>query len=176
MTVLTRTFLSIVIFVSLAVSLRAQTKPAEQTISLGKSIEIPLTVTTKEFDLITDFKPEYFQLFVDQFPQTIQEIRQDDSSLSVGIVIDASRFANISPKLKGLREGLPRFHELSNKENDYFVIGFNEKSELLMDWSSDFDQVIPKLRKVVTRHGSVFLDALYLAADKVGQGKNRRRC
>ena len=96
------------------------------------TIRLTVTVTSsKQVD--SELKQENFQVWVDKDPAKIVRFTNQEMPLSVGLLFDSSGSMRAlgSKKLNSIQRGLARFLELSNPANDYFLVGFNLKPQLL---------------------------------------------
>ena len=141
---------------------------------------INVTVTNKHGEFLTDLKQSDFNIFEDKALQPIVSFSRADEPLSIGLLIDASasmRSLQGNPKHTSafVTEALAKFFALSNRSNDYFVIGFNEESELLLDWTTDTQAVLKELGSIEPKGQTAFFDACYLGIDKLMHGRHSRR-
>jgi Ca-activated chloride channel family protein len=70
---------------------------------------------------------------------------------------------------------LKRFVETSHRDDDFFLVAFNDKPMLLEDFTTSSDRIVDRLRFVTPRGSTALYDAVYLAAEKVQQGRHPRR-
>jgi len=154
-----------------------------QTVQPSQSpstIRLTVTVTSsKQFD--SELKQENFQVWVDKDPAKIVRFSNQEVPVSVGLLFDTSASMDPPAPKKGFGEWSPiqralaRFFELSNPDNDYFLLGFNVKSQLLVDWTSDTASVIDKLGVVKVKGNTALFDACYLAMEKLQHGRHQKR-
>ncbi len=161
----------------------AASKP--QARSLPKAVE-PLSLTTtvinKEGEFVTGLRRDNFTIFIDKGPADIVDFREEDAPLSVGIIFDASASVvdpgagrTIRFLISSLQQALKSFLGISNKSNEYFLLAFNNRPQLLLDWTSDSKAMIGSLSEIRPKGITAFYDACYLAIDKVQHGRNSKR-
>ena len=138
-------------------------------------LEFTVSVTNKRGGFVKGLKPGNFLVYIDKIQQTIEEVSEGDEPVSIGIVVDASGSIQLSLTMQDLAQLISRFHSLSNKQNEYFLLAFNIKPELLMDWGPDLEPGLAKLMTVKPRRNTAFFDAFYVAAEKVNRGRHRKR-
>ena len=138
-------------------------------------LEFTVTVTNKRGSFIRGLEPENFVVHIDKIKQTIEGLTEGDDPVSIGIVVDASGSIQYSLTMQELPQLLSRFHSLSNKQNEYFLLAFNITPELLMDWGPELKPGLAKLVTVKPKRNTAFFDAVYVAAEKVNRGRHRKR-
>lgn len=143
-------------------------------------INLTVTVTNGRGNLITGLKPENFSILVDKKQVKIVSFNDDDAPISIGILLDTSASMGASrdkipAKFRYLREALSRFLDRSNKANEYFVMNFNRRPQLLLDWTPDSTAVIDRLVMMPPKGTTAFYDACYQGVEKVMQGRFSKR-
>ena len=113
----------------------------------------------------------------DKTPQEITFFSSSDEPISVGIVLDASGSMGTpgDDRFKRIKESLAHFMRQSHQENEYFLLGFNKRPQLLIDWTRDGNAVLEKLGSVETKFYTAFYDACYLALNKLARGRHPKR-
>src|SRR5258705_128651 len=76
---------------------------------------------------------------------------------------------------KGARDALSKFIQTSHNMDEYFLIAFNSRAQLLLDKTRDGNQVLDKLTFVQTRNNTALYDACYLGVEKVQRGAHPKR-
>ncbi len=141
---------------------------------------LTVTVSSDNGSFLGGLDQDRFTVLVDKVPAKIVSFSNRDEPVSIGILIDVSGSMDnprygASTKLKILREALSRFLELSSKSNEYFVLGFNYRPQLLLDWTSDPKAVIDKFAAMPPKGNTAFYDASYVGIDKVMHGRHAKR-
>jgi Ca-activated chloride channel family protein len=144
------------------------------------SLVLNVTVTNEKGMLTRGLSLESFAITVDKQPQKILSLSDQEVPASIGILIDDSGSQYVAPSdglsLPGkLRPALERFLKLSNPANEYFVVTFNSKVQLVQDWTSDPQAVIDTLNTLKFKKLTAMFDAMTLALDKVKTGRNSKR-
>ncbi|HEY0006655.1 MAG TPA: VWA domain-containing protein, partial [Pyrinomonadaceae bacterium] len=70
---------------------------------------------------------------------------------------------------------LSRFIQTSHDSDEYFLIGFNSRAQLLLDKTRDGNAVLDKLTFVEPRSNTALYDACYLGVEKVTRGAHPKR-
>ena len=177
-----RVVAALALFLSLSVMGIAQTRPSNlKATSPPKFVDtlmLTTSVTNKKGKFVSGLKRENFRIFIGKESAEIIDVRQEDVPLSVGIVFDASGSASDSQPMNSWinysQQSLKRFLESSNQANEYFLMGFNVKPQLLLDWTSDSNAIIDRLGAVQAKGNTAFYDACYVAIDKVRRGRYSR--
>jgi Ca-activated chloride channel family protein len=63
----------------------------------------------------------------------------------------------------------------SNPQDEFFVIGFNDRPELIEDFTSSASDIEARLALVKAAHRTALLDAIYFGLNKMKQAKYERR-
>lgn len=140
------------------------------------------TVTSSQGTIVIGLEKDNFEVLVDKAPAQILYARTGDLPLSVGIVFDASASVGDPGNKKAtrtimnnLQRGLEGFIDRSNPANEYFLLAFNNRPQLLLDWTSDSRAIVDALGVVQPKGITAFYDACYLAIDKVQHGRYPKR-
>ena len=157
--------------------------PAQQ--KLGNELDGPVIVNTDLITLtvtVTDTYGRYvsglsqkaFTILEDKEPQEITFFSDDDAPVSVGVIFDVSGSMS-GEKIKNAREALSKFIQTSHNSDEYFLIAFNSRAQLLLDRTRDGNAVLDKLTFVQTKNNTALYDACYLGVEKVQRGLHPKR-
>ena len=78
-------------------------------------------------------------------------------------------------KINKARKALERFVATSHPSDEYFLIAFNNRAQLLMDRTRDGEAVLRKLTLVEPKRNTALYDAVYLGVDRVSRGAHQKR-
>src|SRR5579875_2550119 len=134
---------------------------------------VPLTVTDPMDRLVTGLDKQNFAIFENGHQQNIRSFACDDAPVSVGIVLDLS--GSMSNKVARSRGAVLQFMKTSNPQDEFFVIGFNDRPYLITDFTSSPDDVEARLDTVEPGHRTALLDAIYMGIEKMKEAKYRRK-
>jgi Ca-activated chloride channel homolog len=134
---------------------------------------VPVTVTDPMNRLVTGLEKEDFQVFENNGAQGIKSFASEDAPVSIGIVFDLS--GSMSSKLIRAREAILQFIKTANPEDEFFVIGFNDRPELIEDFTSSVEDIQARLATVRSGHRTALLDAIYYGVDKMKEAKHERK-
>ncbi|HEX8097827.1 MAG TPA: VWA domain-containing protein [Pyrinomonadaceae bacterium] len=137
-------------------------------------ITLTVTVTDSYGRFVSGLNKNAFTVLDEKSPQEISFFSDDDSPVSVGVVFDVSGSMS-GDKIRRAREALSRFIQTSHNSDEYFLIGFNSRAQLLLDKTRDGDAVLNKLTFVEPRSNTALYDACYLGVEKVTRGTHQKR-
>jgi Ca-activated chloride channel family protein len=153
-----------------------QSPPFDQgaPVRLGVNlVSVPVTVLDPYERFVTGLRKEHFEMYDDKIKQEVVFFAEEDAPLTIGIVFDVS--GSMKEKIQRARLALRRFIDTSHPDDEFFLIGFNERAELLQDFTSSGDQITARLALREPGGRTALYDASYLAIEKVGHGQQKRR-
>ena len=137
-------------------------------------ITFTVTVTDTYGRYVSGLGKNAFQITDEKKPQEITYFSDDDAPVSVGVIFDVSGSMG-GDKIKRARDALSKFVQTSHNMDEYFLIAFNSRAQLLLDKTRDGNQVLDKLTFVQTRNNTALYDACYLGVEKVQRGTLPKR-
>ncbi|HEX8652790.1 MAG TPA: VWA domain-containing protein [Pyrinomonadaceae bacterium] len=146
----------------------------EQVIINTDLITLTVTVTDSYGRYVSGLDKSAFTVFDDKDQQEIAFFSDEDAPVSVGIIFDVSGSMG-GDKIRHAREALSRFIDTSHDMDEYFLIGFNTRAQLLLDKTRNGNAVIDKLTFVEPRQNTALYDACYLGVEKVTRGTHAKR-
>ncbi|HEU4386893.1 MAG TPA: VWA domain-containing protein, partial [Blastocatellia bacterium] len=161
-----------------AASRRDDTKQAtptrDQRLQIGTNlVSVTVTVTDVYGRYVTGLGKEHFEVFDDKIKQQISHFTDEDSPVSLGIVYDVS--GSMKERISRAIRALKRFVETSHDDDDFFLIGFNDRANLVQDFTTSADSILGHLMFVQPKGSTALYDAVYLAIEKVKQGRHQKR-
>jgi Ca-activated chloride channel family protein len=136
-------------------------------------VQVPLTVTDPMNRLVTGLEKDNFQVFDNNTGQTIKYFSSEDAPLTIGIIFDLS--GSMSSKFVRARKALTEFLRTSNPQDEYFVVGFNDRPAVIVDYTSDPDDVEARMVMLKPENRTALIDAVYLGIDHLRQAKYDRK-
>ncbi|HKQ07356.1 MAG TPA: VWA domain-containing protein [Blastocatellia bacterium] len=159
---------------------KAAPKPADLKtgpngqIFLGTGVvNVLVSVTDTYGRFVTGLTQDHFDLFDDKVKQHIHHFTDEDAPISVGIVYDVS--GSMKDRIMRSIKALRRFMETSHEDDDFFLIGFNDRAKLVQDFTTSSEQVVGHLMFVNPKGSTALYDAAYLAVEKVAQGRHQKK-
>ncbi|MFN2515605.1 MAG: VWA domain-containing protein [Pyrinomonadaceae bacterium] len=137
-------------------------------------ITFTVTVTDTYGRYVSGLGKSAFTVLDEKKPQEITFFSDDDSPVSVGVLFDVSGSMS-GDKVKRSRDALSKFIQTSHNADEYFLIAFNSRAQLLLDKTRDGNAVLDKLMFVETRNNTALYDACYLGVEKVQRGTHPKR-
>jgi len=137
-------------------------------------ITFTVTVTDTYGRYVSGLGKNAFTVMDDKKPQEITFFSDDDSPVSVGVIFDVSGSMG-GDKIRRARDALSKFIQTSHDSDEYFLIAFNSRAQLLLDKTRDGNAVLDKLSFVQTKNNTALYDACYLGVEKVQRGAHPKR-
>ena len=134
---------------------------------------VPVTITDPLNRLVTGLEQEDFQVFENGAKEKIASFASEDAPVSIGIVFDLS--GSMNSKLIRARESILQFIKTANPQDEFFVIGFNDRPELVEDFTSSVEDLQARLATVRSGHRTALLDAIYYGVDKMKEARHERK-
>ena len=157
-----------------------RTRPSETTQS-GKDrrasvistdvdlVLINVTVTDPMGRMVTGLQEEHFKLLEDKLGQEIIQFGAEDAPLSLAIVFDAS--GSMGHKMSKAREAVAQFFRTANPEDEFFLVQFNNRPEIVSEFTRSLEDIQSRLNFVQSKGRTALLDAIYLALNKMKEAK-----
>jgi Ca-activated chloride channel family protein len=134
---------------------------------------VPVTVTDPMNRLVTGLERENFQLYDNNTGEKIKSFATEDAPLSIGIVFDLS--GSMQGKFNRARKALSAFLRTCNPLDEFFVVGFNDRPAIIVDYTSDVEDVEARMVMLRPQNRTALIDAMYLAVDKLKSSKYERK-
>lgn len=134
---------------------------------------VPVTVTDPLNRLVTGLEKEDFQVYENSGEQRISSFASEDAPVSIGIIFDLS--GSMNSKLIRARESILQFIKTANPQDEFFVIGFNDRPELIEDFTSSPEEIQSRLALVHAGKRTALLDAIYYGLAKTKDAHHERK-
>jgi Ca-activated chloride channel homolog len=151
-------------------SLKTHTKPLRKDVDL---VLVPVTITDPMNRLVTGLEKENFQLTDNGRPQEIRHFSSEDAPISLGVIFDIS--GSMNDKIDKSREAVVEFFRTANPQDEFFLIAFSEKPEVLVDFTSSVEDIQSKLVYAVPKGRTALLDAIYLGMNRMRKAHYERK-
>jgi Ca-activated chloride channel family protein len=148
-------------------------RPGERIRMNVDMVLVPVTVTDPMNRLVTGLERDDFQILENNGQQVIRTFASEDAPVSIGIIFDLS--GSMSSKLIRARESILEFIKTANPQDEFFVIGFNDRPELIEDFTSSVEDIQARLATVRSGHRTALLDAIYYGLAKMKEAGHERR-
>jgi len=134
---------------------------------------VPVTVTDPMNRLVTGLEKEDFNIYENNGEQRIKSFAAEDAPVSIGIIFDLS--GSMTSKLLRAKEAILQFVKTANPQDEFFVIGFNDRPELIEDFTSSVEDIQARLATVRSGHRTALLDAIYYGVQKMRDARHERK-
>lgn len=119
------------------------------------------TVSNQGGRPVTDLQREHFRVYEDKVEQKLKIFKQEDIPVSVGLLVDNS--GSMRDKRRGVNAAALKFVRSSNRQDEVFIVNFNDESYLDTDFTDSVKLLEEGLERIDSRGGTAFYDALHLA-------------
>ena len=155
--------------------LRAEQAPAPSAVAQAPplTVLVPVTVTDPLKNLVTGLKQQDFRIYEDGHLQEISTFVCKDTPASIGIIFDLS--GSMTSKLVRARESILQFIKTGNPQDEFFVVGFNDRPELIEDFTSSVEDIQARLATVHAERRTALLDAIYYGLAKMKDAHHERK-
>jgi VWFA-related protein len=127
---------------------------------------------------VPDLQRDHFIIYEDNYPQQISFFTSTDAPASIGLLIDNS--TSMSTKRERVAAAAAQFAELSNRDDEIFVLAFNE--DVREAWApriieeSDISVLKATLLNRISARGKTALyDAIEAGLDRLRDAKHARQ-
>jgi VWFA-related protein len=140
-------------------------------------VVLPVVVTDRQDRFVADLPRERFVVLDNGRPQTIALFTNEDTPVTVGLVIDDSR--SMSPKLAEVIAAAAAFARSSNPQDELFAMAFNDTVQEQIGGRTlpvgDPEGLEKALRALVPQGRTALYDALVAALERSTQATRPRR-
>lgn len=137
-------------------------------------VTLTLTVTDTYGRFVSGLTKDAFTIFDNNDEQEITFFSDADAPVSIGILFDVSDSMS-GDKIRKAQKALERFINTSHPSDEYFLIAFNSRAQLLLDRTRDGEAVLRKLTLVEPRNNTALYDAVYLGVERVTRGAHQKK-
>ena len=151
-------------------ALDTHTRPFRSMVDL---VLVPVTITDPMNRLVTGLERDNFQVYENKEEQNIRHFSSEDAPISLGVIFDVS--GSMSNKIDRAKEAVVEFFKTANPQDEFFVISFSDRPELLADFTHSVEDIQGKLVLANPKGRTAMLDAIYLAMAKMRKAKYDRK-
>jgi VWFA-related protein len=134
-------------------------------------VPLNVTVTDKAGHLVTGLARGAFQVLENGVPQQIKDFKGEDVPVSLGLVIDNS--GSMREKRQSVESAALALVRDSNKQDEVFVVNFNDEPYLDTDFTSDITLMEQGLTRIDSRGGTAMRDAIRVSIDHLNEKAKR---
>lgn len=141
-----------------------------------KEIILNVSITDARGRYAGGLKREDIQVVVDKKPQEISGFTGQNEPATIVFLIDlsGSQKESVAPVAKEIE----RFVKAGNSSNEYMILAFNTKIQMVSGKTADLKALEEALNKTVAtepRGNTAFYDSVYAAIDQAESGKYRKK-
>ena len=136
-------------------------------------VVVPVTVIDGQGRAVNGLLKESFTLYEDNVEQLITQFSSEDSPVSIGIVFDTSD--SMSPKLQKARESVAALLDSSNSEDEFFLVQFNDRAQLLVSPTKQTDEIRKQVEMLRASGSTALLDAVMVALNEMRTARYSRK-
>ena len=153
-------------------TLKTERRPADIKVN-STLVLINVSVTDPLNRFVTGLEKDNFRLFEDKIEQSVLAFSSEDAPISIGLVFDTS--GSMGSKLQKSREAAADFFQTSNPEDEFFLVRFNDRPELVVPFTRETDKIQSALTFTQSKGRTALLDGVYLAMNQMKKAHNPRR-
>ena len=133
------------------------------------------TVVDEKGNFVPDLTRDNFRVFEDKIEQKVSVFSKEDVPVTMGLVIDNS--GSMKEKRPQVNEAALSFVRTSNKQDEVFVVNFNDEYYLDLDedFTSNPEELHEALEKIDTRGSTALYDATVASLDHLKKGHKDKR-
>src|SRR5882757_171994 len=152
---------------------RAASHPKSTIRVEANLVLVPVTVTDVQNRLVTGLDRDSFFVYENNQPQTIRSFSTDDAPVTIGVIFDLS--GSMTSKFARARKALSEFMRTSNPQDEFFVVAFNDRPAVVVDYTNNIDDVDARMMMLKPSNRTALIDAVYLGLDKLKEAKYERK-
>jgi Ca-activated chloride channel family protein len=157
-------FLLFLGFLGHSFSLQSQSPPAripeQATISVDTALVVlPVSVTDADGNFISGLNQQDFRVYEEGRPQEVTLFQEEDAPGTIGLIVDHSR--SMGPKLPAVAAAVSAFARSSNRQDEMFVVNFNDQVSLKLPGGGPFTSDPNELQRDVSASSAQGQTALY---------------
>ncbi|HKD07646.1 MAG TPA: VWA domain-containing protein [Bryobacteraceae bacterium] len=134
-------------------------------------VPLNVTVTDKSGHLVTGLQKNAFQIYENNVLQQIKDFKGEDVPVSLGLIIDNS--GSMRDKRQSVESASLALVRDSNKQDEVFVVNFNDEAYLDADFTNDIKVMEQGLTKIDSRGGTAMRDAIRMSIDHLNEKAKR---
>jgi VWFA-related protein len=134
---------------------------------------IPVTVTDASNHFVLGLKKGSFQIFEDNQPQDILSFSNEDTPVSVGLVLDRS--GSMRDKSGRSLEAARELLRAANPQDEFLLVEFNSTAELVQPFTRNPEDIQDSLLSKRPTGATALLDSVYRAMLEMKKAQNPRK-
>ncbi len=136
-------------------------------------VQIPVTVTDLWDHPQMDLQQSDFRIFEDGVEQQIAAFSMSDAPISAGIVFDTS--GSMRTSIADTREAMNLFFGTSGPDDEFFLMRFSDRPELISPFTRSAGEIRRKLGLVEPHGWTALYDAIFYSVQEIRRAAHPRR-
>lgn len=136
-------------------------------------VVVNVTVTDPYDRVVTGLDQSNFQVFDEKVEQEIVAFSTEDAPISVGLIFDSS--GSMGEKIQKAKEATLQFFKTSNPQDEFMLINFNDRPNLVSSFTSKFESLQDRLLFLKSGGKTALLDAIYLGLNQAKKASSSRK-
>ena len=151
-------------------SQRSRAKPILVDVDL---VLVNVTVTDDWNRIVTGLERDNFAIVEGSQAQEVKHFSSEDAPISLGVIFDMS--GSMSDKIEKAREAVIEFFKTANPQDEFFMIAFSDRPQLVAEFTKSVEDVQAKLVFVTAQGRTALLDAIYMGVSKMKDAHNSKK-
>src|SRR5215831_19168421 len=131
------------------------------------------TVTDSLNRYVSGLEPSHFQIWEDKVEQKVSYFNAEDVPISIGLIFDVS--GSMKDKIGTAREAAATFLKTGNPDDEYFLVTFANRPEVVADFTTDISKLQSKLLVTPAKGMTAMYDSVYVGLEKLKEGTNPKK-
>jgi Ca-activated chloride channel family protein len=137
-------------------------------------VSLRVSITDKEGRFESGLNQGAFAIYEDGVRQEISFFSEQDAPVAVGVVLDVSGSMN-GEKIMRAREALRHFIQTSHEDDVYFLIGFNDRPQLLLEGARGSEAMLARISGIEPRGNTALYEAIAFGLEQVKRSRLNKR-
>jgi Ca-activated chloride channel family protein len=134
---------------------------------------VNVTITDPFDRMVVGLDQDNFRVYEDGVEQEIITFSSEDVPISLGVILDLS--GSMTNKIGKARAAIMEFFKTANKNDDFFLVGFNAQAELMSPFTDNPEYIQSRVLFAAPGGRTALLDAVYLGLTYMRHSKHPKR-
>lgn len=136
-------------------------------------VVVNVTVTDPFDRIVTGLDQTNFQVYDEKVEQEIVAFSNEDAPIAVGLIFDSS--GSMGGKIQKAKEAALQFFKTSNPQDEFLLINFSDRVNLISGFTSNYENVQSRLLFVKSGGKTAMFDAIYLGLTEGKKATTNRK-
>ena len=137
-----------------------------------RMVEVYLTVRDQRSQYVTNLNRERFEVLEGSAPQTVEVFEADDTPFSLAVVLDTT--GSMEDSMPALKSAVVKLIEQLRAQDRIAIFGFNERLEMLQDFTSDKRAAMLAVRRARASGRTALFDAVSRVSQRMSAVKGKK--